>query len=500
MKNNLSVKWRLMLVFLAIAVLIVAIYFVMNNLFWGKFFMDNNRNEVKETYNILQEQFAVGNLSTTEISESIYEKHRASGINVAIQGDGDWEFMLLTREMVSPQERNFLLERLQENFINPEPSGVRVLETGEYHTIQEVNVDGQYYYECFGYLVDSAGESKKFIISMPLEGYNRISRQSNSFFIWLSLAILLLGAALITFFTVRISKPIVQLTEISERMTDLDFSARYTGNSRDEIGTLGKNMNQLSDKLKQTISELQVTNEKLQKELEEKEHIDEMRREFISNVSHELKTPIALIQGYAEGLKDLKDEPDAMDYYIDVITDESDKMNRMVKKLTNLNQLEFGQADLNPEPFVIGEMIEGLLRSMDKMKEERQAEIQIRGEKDLTVVGDEFEIEEVLTNYLSNAFNHLKEPNRIEVNVERTETGKARITVFNTGDAIPEESLEKVWVKFYKVDKARTRAYGGSGIGLSIVKAIMDAHGEAYGVYNTEGGVAFWFELPVKEA
>ena len=281
-------------------------------------------------------------------------------------------------------------------------------------------------------------------------------------------------------------------------MTDLDFSTRYTGGKTDEVGILGQNMNILSDKLQVTIEELKVANEKLQEDLREKEKIDEMRREFLSNVSHELKTPIALIQGYAEGLKDLQDSPEEMEYYIDVITDESDKMNHLVKKLTTLTQLEFGKMEMEIRPFDICEMVEGIVKANGRELEEKNASVQVITAGKTMVLGDEYEIEEVISNYLTNAMNHLKAPNEILFTVEKKEH-VARVTVHNTGEPIPEDELEKVWIKFYKVDKARTRAYGGSGIGLSIVKAIMEAHKGGYGVYNTESGVSFWFELRLED-
>ena len=113
------------------------------------------------------------------------------------------------------------------------------------------------------------------------------------------------------------------------------------------------------------------------------------------------------------------------------------------------------------------------------------------------VWADEYMIEEVVTNYISNALNHVKNENIIEIKTAVTED-HIHTSVFNTGDPIPEEDLDKIWTKFFKVDKAHTREYGGNGIGLSIVKAVMDAHNQKYGVKNYDNGVEFWFELDRK--
>ena len=223
-----------------------------------------------------------------------------------------------------------------------------------------------------------------------------------------------------------------------------------------------------------------------------------MRKEFLSNVSHELKTPIALIQGYAEGLKDgINDDPESNEWYCDVIIDEASKMNTIVKKLLNLNQLEFGNEQLSLEHFDLSALLDGVLGNYNYLFEQKQAKVIVDKPKQLMVWADEFMVEEVVDNYISNALNHLSGKKEISVKAEMID-GCARVSVRNTGEQIPEESLDKVWIKFYKVDKARTREYGGSGIGLSIVKAIMDAHNKPYGVYNNEDGVTFWFELDAK--
>ena len=243
-----------------------------------------------------------------------------------------------------------------------------------------------------------------------------------------------------------------------------------------------------------TISELKTANNELQKDIEQKVQIDEMRKEFLSHVSHELKTPIALIQGYSEGLKDnILDDEESKEFYCDVIADEAKKMNRMVQKLLTLNQIEFGNNQVNMERFDITEMIRNMVESSKILVEKQEVKI-IFDEPETHVWADEFMIEEVVNNYLSNARNHVTDDGIIKVSYCH-HGNDVRIKVFNTGEHIPQEDIDKLWVKFYKVDKARTREYGGSGIGLSIVEATMKAHGKDYGVANVEGGVEFYFDV-----
>ncbi len=224
-----------------------------------------------------------------------------------------------------------------------------------------------------------------------------------------------------------------------------------------------------------------------------------MRQEFLANVSHELKTPIALIQGYAEGLQEnINDDPESREFYCEVIVDEADKMNKMVKRLLDLNQLEFGNGRVHLEHFDLNNVLDYVIHATEILFIQKEAVLSYqRSEEPVMVWADEYMIEEVVTNYVNNALNHVRYDKKIEIKTI-LENGLVRVSVFNTGDPIPEEDLDKIWSKFYKVDKAHTREYGGNGIGLSIVKAVMEAHNQAYGVRNYDNGVEFWFELDVK--
>lgn len=318
---------------------------------------------------------------------------------------------------------------------------------------------------------------------------------ANEFLAYVAIIAAIFCAVIAVFVSRRIVRPILQLTKISKKMTDLDFNAKYQPNRRrNELDELGEHMNTLSSALEETISELKSANNELKKDIEQKEEIDRMRKEFLSNVSHELKTPLALIQGYAEGLQEcINDDEESRNFYCEVIVDEADKMNLMVKKLLTLNQLEFGNDAVTMERFNLTELIRGLVNSIGIML--RQKEITISyPEEEIYVWADEFKVEEVLTNYLSNAMNHADFEKHIDVRYTQKEAC-VRVSVFNTGKQIPQEDIGNIWDKFYKVDKARTREYGGSGIGLSIVKAIMDSFHRECGVCNHENGVEFWFEL-----
>ncbi|MBQ0059211.1 MAG: HAMP domain-containing protein [Lachnospiraceae bacterium] len=338
-----------------------------------------------------------------------------------------------------------------------------------------------------------------FLVRTPVEGIEEAAKIADSLLLAVGVFVFIIAIAIIIITSEQISTPITQLTALSKRMAALDFKARYDGPSDTETGILGENFNKMSSQLEQTISDLKVANVELQKDNEKKTRTDEMRREFLGNVSHELKTPIALIMGYAEGLKDnVADDPESREFYTEVIIDEANKMDAMVKKLLTLNQLEFGQDPIRMERFNLTALIKGVVSKMQLSIKEHEATVSFPYDHEIWAWGDEFKIEEVVTNYLSNALNHLDGQRKIEIRT--IEEGKlVRTSVFNTGKPIPQDDLSRIWEKFYKVDKARTREYGGHGIGLSIVKAIMDGHNQKCGVTNYSDGVAFFFDLEASQ-
>lgn len=364
------------------------------------------------------------------------------------------------------------------------------------NTIQKIYDSrfNDYYLQVWGTL--STGDI--MIMRIPMQSINDSVKITNTFIQYVGIGVILLGVIIAYFLTNYITKPIKELSTIAEKMAELDFDAKYTGKDKGELGLLGNSMNYMSEKLQDNISHLKAANIELKKDIENKIQIEEMRNDFLSNVSHELKTPIALIQGYSEGLKEgISDDPESMNFYCDVIMDEANKMNHMVKKLLTLNQIEFGNEELVMDRFDITELIRSIVTANEIRANQNQIKMIFEQTEPIYVWSDEYKIEEVITNYISNAINHCDFEKQIIIKTINQDDC-VRVSVFNTGKNIPEEDIENIWVKFYKVDKARTREYGGNGIGLSIVKAILDSYDKKYGVINHENGVEFWFELDNK--
>lgn len=335
------------------------------------------------------------------------------------------------------------------------------------------------------------------VISTPVESVNDSVSITNQFLMYSGIVALLLGSIFVLLITRSFTRPIQQLSRVAESIANLDFSVRYIGRGKDEMAVLGKSINKMASALQTTVTDLKTANLQLQNDIELKTKQNEARRSFISNVSHELKTPISLIQTYAEGLhENIADNAESREFYCSVIEDEANKMSVLIKKMTMLMQLEAGNEELVIERFDIAELVLNMIQKYQPRFEQKQVTVLPPSDDPVYVYADEFLIENVLTNYLSNALNHVNDGGTISVTLKTAKNSRVRISVFNSGSHIPEEDLPRIWESFYKVDKARTRAYGGTGIGLSVVTAIMNAHHMPYGVKNRDSGVEFFIELP----
>ena len=307
---------------------------------------------------------------------------------------------------------------------------------------------------------------------------------------------MLLALIYISGYAKRFTKPIIKITETANKMSNLDFSQKCEINSKDEIGILADSINKLSASLDTALTELKTTNEQLVSDIEKERKLEKMRQDFVSSASHELKTPIAIIRGYAEGLKINVDEEDtAMQEYCDIIMNEADKMNSLVLSLLEASLYSSGMKTLNKEDFELNEFIKEYMKAAKPIFEEKEINAKfIDPENKLMVFADKSQIERVLSNYISNACSHTKNEKEIIVSVEDSGE-KYKVSVYNSGSFIDDKDKDNIFNSFYRADKAHSRKEGRFGLGLSIVKSIMDMHKCECGFTNKENGVEFWFQV-----
>ena len=485
-----SIRFEISSAFIFTLIMAFGFCLVINLFFMEQFYVQNKRDAIIQAYRSIAQAISDGDITSEEFDVEITHICERYNIEMIVL-DAD---SLTIKSSANNAEQ--LTKILWDNILDSGNNNDKeIIDIGEGYTLQieKDRATGRKYLEMWGVV----GAGNLILVRSTMESIKDSVSISNTFMAYVGVIAIVVGSVVILYISKKITDPIKRLYLISDKMKNLNFEAKYenTENYNNEIDILGQNMNELSETLEQTIKELKNANITLKQDIAQKEEIDEMRKEFLSNVSHELKTPIALIQGYAEGLREgINDDPESRDFYCDVIMDEASKMNMMVKKLLTLNQLEFGNEKANMDRFDIVELVRNYIKSAELLARQKEATIQFDVEEPIFVWGDEFKVEEVLQNYYSNALNHIDGEKIIEIKVVKLDN-HARVSVFNTGKPIPKESIGHIWEKFYKVDKARTREYGGSGVGLSIVKAIMESMNQAYGVINYDNGVEFYFEL-----
>ncbi len=491
-----SLRFKLTMFLMVLMLLTIVGFVLVTQLCVRGFFLHEQKNRMVEMYLDVNKIFLQTDLTDIEISEQLSRLAANGEINIFVLSNDStiysnineesemWESMQAIANLLTGQNE----DNLEDYFY----------EKGEGYWIFHQNYDNKlnsYFYDLIGVLDDGS----LITLRTSVVRFNETIATTTKLFLYVGFVAMVAGCMAMFFFSNSYVKPIHQIAVAAKRMAQMDFDVKVEHPSKDEIGELGKSINLMSTELENTISELKTANAKLKRDIEKKTQIDEMRKEFLSHVSHELKTPIALIQGYAEGLKEnVTDDPESKDFYCEVIMDEAERMNNMVKKLLELNELEFGMNKISMVRFDVVELMKNINESINILLLQNEIDFQFECDHPIYVWADEFLIEEVYRNYLSNAIHYAAYEKNVKVFTEVNE-GLIRINIFNQGDGIPEEELEKIWIKFYKIDKARTREYGGSGVGLSIVAATMELHGQNYGVYNKKDGVVFYFELELSK-
>ena len=501
-----SVRVRLFFSLCVVVAIIVLFLIIINNVVLESFYLYSKIKNVKLAYQKINSYY-----STSAKNENFDMENELEKISVK----NDFDILVMDHEniMLFSSNRNFaasinkinemIFSAQDQNFVTNEKRNTnnnRIIFESDKATIRRIfdEKNGMNYI----FLSATLDNGNLLYIRIQVASIQESVEISNRLLILIGGVSILIASILASFISRKFTEPILELNDIAKKMSKLDFSKKYRINDTDdEINNLGRSINTMSDKLESTIKQLRETNKELEKDIEKKSKIDEMRKQFISDVSHELKTPIALIQGYSEGLiENVNSDEESRKFYAEVISDEAGKMDTLVKQLLELMKLEYGTREFNNSKFNIIELINEVIRKCDVMIKEKKISIEFNEEKPIYVMADEFYIEQVVTNYFTNAIKHAEEVDgqkKISIKVENRKDNKIKVSVFNTGKNIPEMDLDRIWKRFYKVDESRNREDGGSGIGLALVKAIMNNYQNDFGVINKEDGVEFFFELDV---
>lgn len=497
-----SIRIKLFFSLCIVVILIVLFLIIINNVVLESFYLYSKTEDVKNVYGKINKYYNdldLNGSSSIDIDEELNRISIKNDFDILIKNN---ENLLLYS---SDKDLNAAIDKINEiitnnrisNYNYQEHRDTIIYKKGKVVIRKIVDIKSSINYI---FLTAKLDNNYMLYIRIPISTIQESVRISNNLLILIGGISIIIAGIIASFLSRRFTKPITELNDIATNMAKLDFSKKYIEkDTDDEINNLGKNINIMSSKLEATIKQLRETNGELEKDIEEKSKIDEMRKQFISDVSHELKTPIALIQGYAEGLvENVNTDEESKKFYAEVILDEAGKMDTLVKQLLELMKLEYGKREFNNTKFDLVELINEVIRKCKVMIDEEKIKVVFNSNEPVYVTADEFYIEQVITNYFTNAIKHAKDiENRKEIKIELEETkkDKIRVKVFNTGKQIKEEDLERIWKRFYKVDESRNREDGGTGIGLALVKAIMNNYENEFGVNNKENGVEFYFEL-----
>ena len=486
-----SVRFKLFFTMCVVILVIILSLVLINSIVLENFYIYSKTATIKQVYQKVNDYYNTENTNVdwkTELKKIAYKNN----FDILIKTDTNLIIFTSDREFLSSTYILKDINEIKSKSIEENETKINVkVTTDEVNNISYMFLTG---------ILDNG---YVLYIRMPISPIEESVKISNTVLLMIGGITLVVAGIIASFISRKFTNPILQLNDIANKMAKLDFSKKYRiTDTEDEINELGRSINTMSDKLEATIKELQKNNIELEKDIEEKSKIDEMRKQFISDVSHELKTPIALIQGYAEGLiENVNSDEESRKFYAEVILDETNKMDKLVKQLLELMKLEYGKREFDNEKFNINELINEVLRKCSVMINEKNIKVYFENKEPIYVYADEFYMDQIITNYLTNAIKHAEEvekETKIEIKVEKV-SNKIRVSVFNTGENIPEEDLQRIWGRFYKLDSSRNRQDGGSGIGLALVKAIMNNYQNEYGVKNKKNGVEFYFDMDISD-
>lgn len=289
----------------------------------------------------------------------------------------------------------------------------------------------------------------------------------------LTAVMILLGIVLAVVIARRIARPLTAINESAKQLGRGEYAIRFAEEGTREVSELAHTLNFAAAELSK---------------------VEQLRRELLANVSHDLRTPLTMIKGYSEVMRDLPGENTPEN--VQIIIDETERLTDLVNDLLDLSRLEAGVVPLDKTRFDLTESIRAMLSRYDKLAD---YSFPFFAGRDVFVTADELRVSQVVYNLVNNAITYAGEDKTITLR-QTVEDGKVRISVTDTGEGIPPDKLKDIWERYYKVDKEHKRAQVGTGLGLSIVKNVLDLHGGAYGVESQLGaGSTFWFELPLSE-
>lgn len=465
-----TIKTKLFLIFMTLMVSLILSGILLNSIFLGSYYMYKNKvmlisvsEEISDEYIADKEKGydyinmidSIDGVSTTIVDQNLNVKYLSSSENL---NNDNKNLSKEIKQIISENEKKISKKYVYTVFEKNNKQRPKLI------------------------FASKMSNGEFIVLQKPIKSIRENVSIANQFYIIASGIVIFIGGIFILIFSKKITEPIIEMSKVAQNISNLDFNKRVKIKSQDELGTLGKSINKISEKLSSSIDELKADVER--------------RKQLVRNMSHELKTPIGIIKGYAEGLKyGVVDDKEKMQKYCSVLVDECDRMDKLVLELLNHSMMEAGMVEVNITSFELEDFLSTIVDRFKPTFMDKDITFGLKCINNQIISADRDMLEKAVNNFITNAIDHVEGRNFIQLTCEKKENG-IKISVFNTGSHIPMRDIEKIWDVYYKVDKARSRKYGGHGLGLAIVKLIAQLHNGTINVENVDEGVIFSIELP----
>lgn len=477
-----SIRIKLFAVFIVLLLIFTLVFLATNTIFLEDMFVSGNKQKMIMIYDDIRKDIS----DATSLKTFLIEVSRDSGASITIISENMYiiestsaDNLFLNNRV--PKEIAGLIHNLRGSTSN--------------HIFRHVSIEQDSNHTRL-MLIGKLPSNQFILMEKPLGIIEEASRLAVNFIVISSLLTLVIGFIIVYYLSGKLTKPIVKINSVAQQIADLNFDNELCIRSKDELGELGLSINNISEKLSIALNELNDANQKLKLDIEMERNLEKMRRKFVSSVSHELKTPISMIQGYADGLKhNIPKTAEDKDYYYDVIIDESKKMNSLIRDLLDLSSYESGNFKIHKTNFDIVELVKTTVEKFKNSFAEKMIKVGVETPESFFIQADKLRIEQVITNFISNALKNVVEDGNIDVSIKKSDKSFI-LSVFNKGDKIDSSEKDNIWISFYKLESNNGYVKAGTGLGLAIVKAIIELHNGKYGVENINDGVMFWVEIP----
>ncbi len=481
---KISIRSKIVLAFTFLIGLVIVGQLIFNTFFANDYYLNYKSETMATAYEEIKANYD-GTLESIEDISRRYEAHH--NINVVALKDDEIFYMSFSKVLEPrgnmPQNEYRLRndeDATEWDFSNsPKPQVSKQTP----HIGSVLNISGEFEFE---------DENIKLVMTLPVESIEDSVKVFSDSSMIISVLVLFISLIFCLIISKSITKPIKEIEGAASRFANLDFSKKVDENiDSTELHSLAININSMSKQLKQNIDELNTANEKLKLDIDYQKQMEEMRREFVGNVSHEMKTPLSLLQIYAENLKSNVEGIDK-EYYCDTIIEESEKLSEMVSSMLQISSIESGLSKMNMQKINISDLVKELVEKITPLADSCDMHAEI--EEDIFANADIKYMEQAMKNYITNAFEHTPEGGKVKITLE-SDGGEVLYSVFNQGNRIAEKEINHIWESFYRVDKSRQRSTNNVGLGLNIVKTVVEKHGGSYHCKNTPDGVVFSFKI-----